>query len=494
MLIRAIRSFSSGRVVCLLANSQKADRVGAELMRNLKTISGSDLKFIGSGGPLMEAEGILSYYSTNEFHPKPFVPFRGTIAEEINLWLWTKNNPITKTYTRPMHKILKDFKSKDLVSQIMSHRPSVIMTLDHDILSLKQHRQFNEEYSKLSTPKPKQVHFGRFIYRLNPEQLKNAIDHVFYTIPINPRNWSDFQFPSTYVGQSPFEKAYRFLLERNGGEHLVSKDSIQMNIDHFYSETETYIESERKTFRRTHGISEAATVLYLSPGNKLEEIKWSVPILNKTTNEFISQHAEPHQSGSPPESEYWVVIPSDSSNYDLINSQVKASGWKARVIVLENEEQRRSAQAGSDYSIAYNGDVVFENLVNQLPTIIIENMGKIEFYFVLAWNRFNNDLNIIADGDLFPEIIEGQAHSAKLVDLLNAWHSSPAQRFWPLQGYENILHKLLPVKTREMGMGTHHEYYSPDRLAAQTLWEFIQTTPERKFAEEENSFMRNLNS
>ena len=479
-----------------MANSQKADRIGADLMRNLKSISGSDLKFIGSGGPLMEAEGILSYYSTNEFHPKPFTPFRGTIAEEINLWLWVKNNPITKTMTRPMHKILHEFKSKDLFSQIMSHRPSVIMTLDHDILSLKQHRKFNEEYGKLSVAKPKQVHYGRFVYRFNPEQLKNAIDHVMYTIPINPRNWSDFQYPSTYLGQSSFEKAYRFLLERNGGEHLLSKDSVQMNIDHFYSETENFIEHERKTFRTAHEISETATVLYLSPGNKVTEIDWSLPILNKTANEFISQYAEPYNAapGSPSVSEYCVVIPSDSSNFDLISSKVKVLGWKSRVIVLENEEQRRSAQAGSDYSIAYNGDVVFENLVNQLPTIIIENMGKIEFYFVLAWNRFNNDLNIIADGDLFPEIIEGQAHSAKLVDLLNTWHNSPAQRFWPLQGYENILHKLLPVKTREMGMGTHHEYYSPDRLAAQTLWEFIQAVPEQKFAEEENSFIKNLNS
>jgi lipid A disaccharide synthetase len=485
---------SSGRVVCLLANSQKADRVGADLMKNLKSISNTQLKFIGSGGPLMEAEGMTTFYSTDEFHPKPFVPFRGTMAEEVNLWLWLKRNPITKTYTGPMHNVLKAFDSKDLVTRIMGYKPSVIMTLDHDMLSIKQHRKFVEAYRKSSLIKPKQVHMGRFIYRFNTDQLKNAIDHVMYTIPINPRNWSGFQFPSTFIGQSSFEQAYRFLLKRNGGDHLLTKDSVQMNIDHFYSETENYIELERKSFRKNFDISDTATVLFLSPGNKESEFKWSLPILNKTANDFISQYAEPYNTsaGSPPISEFVVAIPVNDQNSRQIDSLVRVAGWKSRVILLETEDQRRSAQAGSDYSIAYNGDVVFENLANQLPTIIIENMGKWEYYFVLAWNRFNNDLNIIADGDLFPEVIEGQAHPPKLVELLNTWHASPAQRFWPLQGYENILHKLLPVKVREMGMGTHHEYYSPDQLAAQTLWEFIQNAPERTFAEEENLFLSNL--
>lgn len=493
MLNRVLRHFSSGKVVCLLANSQKADRIGAGLMKRLKALSDSELKFIGSGGPLMQQEGMQALYTTDIFHPKPFVPFRGTQAEEVNLWLWLKNNPITKTNTRPMHQIMKQFKEQNLAQKIVGYRPSLIMTLDHDILSLKQHRLLSINYSNSSLVKPKQVHYGRFINRYEPAQLE-ILDHVMYTIPIEPRNWSQFKFPSTYVGQSAFEKAYRFLLERNGGEHLLTEDSVKMNIDHFYSETETFIELERKKFRKTHSIDENATVLFLSPGNKISEIKWSLPILNKSANNFVSQHAEPYNSapGAPSIDQFCVVISTDEFTRTDVDKIVQVLGWKCRVVVLEGEEQRRSAQAGSDLAIAYNGEVAFENLVNQLPTINIENMGYMEYYFVLAWNRFNNDLNIIADGDLFPEIIQGQANPVKLVELLNTWYSSPAHKFWPLQGYENILHKILPMKVRELGMGTHHEYYSPDALTAQTVLEFLQQAPEQNFAETENLFLQNI--
>ena len=119
-------------------------------------------------------------------------------------------------------------------------------------------------------------------------------------------------------------------------------------------------------------------------------------------------------------------------------------------------------------------------------------MRKLEFYFVLAWNRFNNDMNIIADGNLFPEIIEGQCHSVKLVQVLNQWHESPAHKFWPLQGFEPHIHKMLPMKAREMGMGTHHEFYSPDYLLSQTIWEFLKQSPKRPFAEDQNQFIQNL--
>ena len=493
MLSKVLRKFSSGHVICLLANSQKADRVGADLMKNLKKNADGNLKFIGSGGQFMNEEGLESFYSTDLFHHKPFVPFRGTMAEEGNWWLWLKRNPITRSYTRPMHEVLKLIKSQNLIDKIQGYRPGIILTLDHDILSFKIHRQLSAAYKSSSLQRPKQVHYGRFINRYSPYQL-DYLDHILYTIPIEPRDWNNFKMPSTYLGQRGFEKAYRFLLERNGGDHLITDNSVKVNIDHFYSETEQFIEAERKTFRKTHSIPESATVLFLAPGSHPKEIQWSLPILNKTANEFIQQHAEPYSKNPNAHSieNFCVVIPSNGNSSKQVNEIVNVLGWRSRVVILNTEEERRSAQAGSDLAICYNGDIVSECLVNQLSTIVIENMRKLEFYFVLAWNRFNNEMNIIADGNLFPEIIEGQCHSVKLVQMLNQWYESPAHKFWPLQGFESHIHKMLPMKAREMGMGTHHEYYSPDYLLSQTIWEFVKQSPKRPFAEDQNQFIQNL--
>lgn len=479
---KILRGVASERVVCLLANSQKADRVGAELMRDLKSTSDCDLKFIGSGGEYMMNEGLEAFYETSMFNSKPFVPFRETMVDEGNLWLWLKHNPITKSYTRPMHAVLNLVKEENLIERIQGHRPGVILTLDHDILSFKLHRQFSDAYKLSSFPRPKQLHYGRFINRYMPYQL-SYLDHIFYTIPIEPRDWNNFKMPSTYIGQNAFEKAYRFLLQRNNGDHLVTSNSVKLNIDHFYSETEQYIESERRTFRSKFEIPESSTVLFLAPGSNAKEISWSLPILNKTANEFVKDHEK---------SDFSVVIPTNESTFKQVSEMVKVLGWRCRVIILETEEDRRSAQAGSDLAICYNGEIVSECLVNQLTTVVIENMRKLEFYFVLAWNRFTNDMNIIADGDLFPEIIEGQCKASKLVEVLNKWHESPAHKFWPLQGFEMHVHRMLPMKTRELGMGTHHEYYAPNYLFAQTVYEFLMQAPKQVLAEEENVFIQNL--
>jgi lipid A disaccharide synthetase len=491
MISKVLRDFSRGHVVCLLANSQKADRIGADLMRNIKAISDTDVKFIGSGGEYMEKEGLDSFYSTDLFHPKPFVPFRGTLAEEGNVWLWWKRNPITKANNGPMHQVLKIIKSKNLIEKIQGYRPGVILTLDHDILSFRIHKQFSELYKNSPFSRPKQVHYGKFINRYMPYQLE-YLDHVLYTMPIEPKDWNKFKFPSTYIGQSGFEKAYRFLLERNGGDHLLTDNSVKVSIDHFYSETEQYIEAERKTFRTKNQIPETATVLFLAPGSHKTEVSWSIPILNKTANQFITEHTDPKNSNPQSVENFCVVIPTNESNYKQILGTVDVLGWKSRVIVLRTEEDRRSAQAGSDLAISYNGDIVTECLVNQLSTIVIQNMKKLEFYFLLYWNRFTNDMNIIADGNLFPEIIEGQCHPAKLLQLLNQWYESPAHKFWPLQGFESHIHRTLPMKVRELGMGTHHEYYSPDYLLSQSIWEFLRQSPKRDFAEDQNLFIQNL--
>ncbi|CAG9322498.1 unnamed protein product [Blepharisma stoltei] len=487
------RYFSSGRVVCLLANSRKADRIGAQLMSDLKQVSGNSIKFIGSGGEGMIKEGITPLYNTDMFHPKPMVPFRTAWIEENNWWVWSKRNPMTKSYTKPMSEVLAYISKNQIIDKIAGFRPSVVLTLDHDQLSFRIHRQIAQLYGKTNLSRPKQVHYGNFVNKYQPYQL-SYLDHVLYTMPLEPINWNKFKMPSTYIGQSAFEETCRFLLSRNGGDHLLTENSIFMNKDHFYSEMDQYIEAERNTFREKFGIAKDATVLFLAPGSLESEIAWSLPILNKTANAFIDEYAAPFskRSDAIPVEKFVVVIPTTEKTKAYVSERVNIQGWKCRVQIVDTCENRKSAMAGSDLAICYNGDIVTECFVNQLSTIVIQNMKKMEFYCLLAWNRFTNDMNIIGDGNLFPEIIEGQCHPPKLMQILTQWHESPPHKFWPLQQMEMYLNKMLPIKKMDMGMGTHHEYFSPRLLAAKTVYEFAQLNPAREFPENENVFIKNL--
>lgn len=274
----------------------------------------------------------------------------------------------------------------------------------------------------------------------------------------------------------------------------MESDSIHMSKDHFISEMGQYIEAEKNTFREKFGIDKDATVLFLAPGNEEKEIKWSLPILNATANQFCDEYAAPHsqRSDATPIEKFVVIIPATSKSSNYVQELLKVQGWKCRVQVVDTEEDRRSAQAGSDLAISYSGDIVTECMVNQLSTVVIQNMRKLEFYCLLAWNRFTNDINIIGDGNLFPEIIEGQCHAPKLMQILSQWYESPSHKFWPLQQFELYLNKMLPMKTRDLGMGTHHEYFTPRSLVAKSIYEMTQTSPAKPFPENENVFMQNL--
>lgn len=455
-------------------------------MADLKQLTRGNVEFIGAGGPLMEAEGLSSpLYKTNIFAHKPFVPFRSTYVEENNWWLWLKHNPITKKYTRPMHKVLSQ--RNQIVEAIFHHHPQTIVTLDHDILSWKLHRQIKELYATASTPRPKQVHLSRFVNRYNISHTE-YIDHVLYTIPIEPNNFNKFKISSTYIGQDSFYRAYRFLLSRSSeGKDLLEDDAVWMHRTHFYAEVEPFIVAERTRFREKHQIKAQETVLFFAPGSNLEEVAWTLPHLIGTANLFA-------QTYEVVDGQHVIVLPTTPAIKSKVQKAVNEAKWhkNTRVIILETEEDKYSALAGSDLGIVYNGEIAGECLANQLSTVVIQNMTKIEFYVMTSWNRFINDMNITADGPLYPEIIEGQCHPPKLVEVIGEWYTSPPARFWPLQGFEPHLNRFLPMKMRETGMGMHNLYYSPRALTAKKVWELTQQVPERTSASKENLFYQQV--
>jgi lipid-A-disaccharide synthase len=496
VLYRGFSTDSRSHVVCILANSRSGDRLGADVMRDLKEISQGKVEFIGAGGERMASEGLKeSFYDNEIFHPKPFVPFRSVRIESNNYIVWSKRNPITKNYTKPMAEVEKLIAKKDILYKIRGYRPNLILTIDSDILSWRIHDKLAQAYKTSALPKPKQVHMGKFISKYEPKQ-EEFLDHVLYTMPIEPVNWNKYKFPSTYIGHEAFERAYRFLLSRNGGEHLMTDDSVFMHRDHFYSETDQFIDAERKTFRTKFGIPDFGTVFFFAPGSLPDEVDWSLPRMRDTANLFMDTYASPYSQriGAVPHENFTVVIPTTPKTYHQVSAYVSTHEFKCKVIILQTEEDKNSALAGSDLAICYNGEIVSECLVNQLSTVVIQNMKKLEFYFTLAWNRFANDLNIVADGNLLPEIIEGQCHAPKLLQVLGQWYESPPHKFWPLQGFEMYLHKMLPVKHLELGMGTHQEYYKPRLLAARKLWEFAQQSEPRVMPKQENIYLQGLNA
>ena len=467
------RRLIHSRLVCLLANSQTADRIGAQLIADLKETHGDNVQFIGAGGPLMQPHfSAPAFWSTDMFAEKPMVPFRTTVAEEYNWWLWLKRNPFTKSYSKPMHEVMALVKQRRILDTIIKSSPNLILTLDHDILSFKLLRGLHEGYSSLGLSRPTHMHWGHFIKNLKPDQLP-YLDHVLYTMSIPPRSYSQFVYPHTYLGHQAFATAYRFLLSRSeAGKSLISDDSQLVHKDHFFAHVAPFVMEERSRFRGKHGIKDNEIVLLLAPGNRESEVKWALPKLLDAAREFQSESKLATLT---------VVLPSTPTTLHLLSEAAKSSG-SLRFIVTDTSEDKNSALAGANAAICYNGEIVTECLVNMLPTIVVQNMRKMEFYGMYAWNRFFNDMNIVTDGQQFPEVIGGQCTPQKLCSLLTQYYRSPAQAFWPFEGFEHYLPKMLPVKDREMGMGNFNRCNLPSKLAAEVVWKFA--TKSRRLASE----------
>lgn len=73
--------------------------------------------------------------------------------------------------------------------------------------------------------------------------------------------------------------------------------------------------------------------------------------------------------------------------------------------------------AASDMGFVLNGELVYECAVMQLPVIAASCINALQTYYTLLYNFFNVDLNILLEGDAFPEIL-GQYFPEKIAEVL----------------------------------------------------------------------------
>jgi hypothetical protein len=64
-------------------------------------------------------------------------------------------------------------------------------------------------------------------------------------------------------------------------------NSLLLSHEYHRDITEELISVEKSKFRAKHKIPEHATVLYLAPGDMEKEIKWSVPLFNKSLKALL---------------------------------------------------------------------------------------------------------------------------------------------------------------------------------------------------------------
>lgn len=416
------RCFSSvNNHVTILANSNSADARGARFMQSLKKVSGEDFDYFGLGGRRMRYEGLSnSEIDIGNFNDKTFYTWRKTkqITSNHSAMRWSSWNWINAHYRRNANAILSLLEENDFVRNIYKHKPSVVISFDNEYFTLELMERLNKYYTN-SPDMPKKHYVNRFVRDFRPYH-EPLIDYMHYTIPKRTATPGGYFFPGQYVGQQGVYDAVKHLLTSDPElRHLVQPNSIQLNEKWFAGDLDKAIQKLKAKFRQTHQIDDDATVIFFAPGNEQNESTFSFESVRNGVQEFLLKYSAP-TSLSPvakPLDKFhtFISLEEGSAAEAHVRELLDQRGWKGTYTVVTNSNNEHlDAMAASDLGIVYDGQMVGAAAVNHLPTMILLDMRMHHQWYHDLFNRWWNEMVTIADKDIYPELIGGQAWFGKI--------------------------------------------------------------------------------
>ena len=417
------RCFSSiNKHITIMANSNSADVKAARFMQALKKVSGGEtFDYFGHGGQRMRHEGLNdSEIDISNFNDKTFYTWRKTkqLSQNHSAMRWSSWNWVNQHYRRNANSILGLIEENDYVKNSYKHKPSVVLSFDNEYFTFEIMERLNKYYVN-NPEKPKKHYVNRFIRDMRPYH-EELIDHMHYTIPKRTATPSEYFFPGQYIGQQGVYDAVKHLLSSDPElKHLVQEDSLQLNEKWFAGDLDKSIQKVKASFREKHGIEEDATVIFFAPGNEKNESSFSFESVRKGVEEFLLKYSAP-TSLSPvakPLEKFhtFISLEEGSAAEAHVRELLDERGWKGKyTIVTDKNNEHFDAMASSDLGIIYDGQLIGSAAVNHLPTMILLDMRMHHQWYHDLFNRWWNDMVTIADKDIYPEIIGGQAWFGKI--------------------------------------------------------------------------------
>lgn len=453
----ARRCFSqANKRIVIMANSNSADVAGARFMQALRDVSGSsDFDYFGYGGHRMQEQGLQkSEIDTGNFLDKTFYTWRKTkqITENHSAMRWTSWNLVNHHYMRNAKGIFSLMEDNKFVKNVYRHRPSLILSLDNEYFTFEIMKKINKYFENSSVKMPNRHYYNRFVKDLR-QQHERLFDYMHYTIPKRTALPGGYYFPAQYVGQHGVYDTLRHLLANDPEQkHLLEDHHILLSEHHFAGDIGSAINKTRSRFREQHKIDEEATMIFFAPGNEKNEAVFSFESARRGVEEFVLKYSAP-TSLSPvakPMEQFHTVISleegSEAEHY--IRQMLEERGWKGNyTIVTQHDNEYMDAMAASDLGIIYDGQMIGQAAACQLPTMILLEMRMHHQWYHDMFNRWFNSMVTIADKDIYPEIIGGQAWFGKICDTLGEWYLQPDTRYdmardW--QGFvRDAMHKVL---------------------------------------------------
>ncbi len=348
-------------------------------------------------------------------------------------------------------------------------------------------------YKNSSVNMPQRHYLNRFVRDFR-NWTEKYVDFMHYTVPLRTSVGGDYKFPSEYMGQYGAYEAVRHIYKSSEKlARLVNEDGSELHVSkrYFASDLEKGIEGIRQKWREANGISDDTHVIFVAAGNEQNEVEFSTENIRKGIKEFLLKYSAP-TSLSPKARpvENFVTVISTHSGSDgerYIKEHVKDNEWMGKVIFVSDiDNGHLDAMCGSDSGIIYDGQMVSSAAACHLPTMNMINMRMHHMWYNELFNRWWNDMNIIADNNIYPELIGGEVWFGKIADTLGEWYVKPDTRYQMVTKFDGFVQEAMSYKainrsevsTRDIILSdgqAYDVYMDPWKVATRKMLEDIQS-------------------
>ncbi len=276
-------------------------------------------------------------------------------------------------FTRVLLNIFK-IKSKinETVKEILKFKPDILFSVDSPDFTLRVVKEV-----KKRDPRIKTIHFVApqvWVWReYRVKKLKSFLDHILLLFPFEKKFFDKEKIESTFIGHP--------LLEEK------SKSKVDIS---------QVIKDNKKLFS-------------IYPGSRLSEINILMPILFEFVKKMNNKHRD-----------LFFVFHSTAEHVQLIQNLLLKEGLK-NCGAIADEKIKTHVLQSSIFAVAKSGTISLEICNAKIPSVIIYKMGAINFFILkmLVKVRFANIINIAANEEIIPELLQSNCNSTKIFETVD---------------------------------------------------------------------------
>ena len=256
--------------------------------------------------------------------------------------------------------------------EIIKFNPNILFSVDSPDFTLRVSQKVKKLNRQIKT-----IHFVApqiWVWRESRvKKLKAFLDHILLLFPFEKKYFDNENISSTFVGHPLLED-----------EHRNKIDITQI------------IKGGKKIFS-------------IFPGSRISEINVLIPILLK----FIKMMNLNHK-------DLYFVFHSTLDFVQIIQKLILKEGLK-NCTTISDEQIKSEVLKSSIFAVTKSGTISLEVCKYNIPSVIIYKMGKINFFIVkmLIKVKFANIINIAANEEIIPELLQSQCTSENIFNVVN---------------------------------------------------------------------------